>query len=94
MPAITGHSAAWWRLIKSSRRDPFPPVDGFAVAVHPIEGVSDNLDIPSTAGRPTEFPELAGSTVIGVDRLVDGVGVQFGLTVTVDRGRNMVDELS
>jgi hypothetical protein len=51
-----------------SRRDPFSPVDGFTVGGHPIEDVSDDLDVCSTATGPAEFPQLAGRPVIVVDR--------------------------
>jgi hypothetical protein len=60
-----------------SRCDPFPPVDGFAVGGHPIEKVSNHLDVCPTATGPAEFPQLAGGLVIVMDRLIDGVGVDL-----------------
>jgi hypothetical protein len=76
-----------------SGRDLFPPVDGFAVGGHLVEEVGDELDVCSTAAGPAELPELAGSSVIVVDRLVDGVGVDLAGAVAVERGRNVFDEL-
>ena len=45
------------------------------------------LSLPLPAG-PAEFPQLAGRPVIVVDRLVDGVGLDFASAVALDRGRN------
>ena len=69
----------------------FPPVDGFAVGGHLIEDVSDDLDVCPTAGPPAELPQLVGSSVVVVDGLVDGVGVDLANAVAVDRGRNVLD---
>jgi len=81
------------KSVALARCDPFPPVDGFAVGGHPIEEVGDDLDVCSTAIGPAELPQLAGGLVIVVDRLVDGVGVDLAGAVTVDRSRNVLDEL-
>ena len=76
-----------------SRRDLFPPVDGFAVGGHLIEEAGDELGVCSAATGPAELPELARSPVIVVDRLVDGVGVDLAGAVAVERDRNVFDEL-
>ena len=76
-----------------SRRDLFPPVDGFAVGGHLIEEVGDELGVCSAAAGPAELPQLARSPVIVVDALVDGVGVDLAGAVAVERGRNVFDEL-
>jgi hypothetical protein len=76
-----------------SRRGPFPPVDGFVVGGHLIEEVSDDLDVCSPAAGPAELPQLAGSSLIVVDHLVNGVGVDLAGAVALERGRNVFDEL-
>jgi hypothetical protein len=65
------------RSVPLQRRDPVPPVDGFAIGGHPIQDVSDDLGVCSTATRPAEFPQFAGRPMIVVDRLVDVVAVDF-----------------
>ena len=75
-----------------SRLDLFPPVDGLAVGGDLIEEVGDELDVCSAAAGPAELPQLAGSSVIVVDRLVDGVGVDLAGAVALERGRNVFDK--
>jgi hypothetical protein len=75
-----------------SRHGPFPPVDGLIVGGHLIDEVSDDLDVRSPAAGPTELPEFAGSSLIVVERLVNGVGVELADAVALERGRNVFDE--
>jgi len=73
------------RSLALSRHGPFPPVDGLIVGGHLIDEVSDDLDVRSPAAGPTELPEFAGSSLIVVERLVNGVGVDISAAGLNDR---------
>lgn len=45
------------------------------------------------AAGPAELPQLTGSSVVVVDCLVEGVGVDFAGAVAVECGRYVFDEL-
>lgn len=76
-----------------SRRGLFPPIDGLAIGGHLIEEVGDELGVCSATARPAELPQLAASSVIVVDRLVEGVGVDLAGAVAVKRIRDVFEEL-
>jgi hypothetical protein len=68
----------------SSRCGAFPPVDGFCVGGHAVEEVGDELDVSAAASGEAEFPEFCGGTVVVVDRLIRGIGVDLAGAVAVD----------
>jgi len=51
-----GRGSAGGDQSRLSRRDLFPPVDGFAVRGHLIEEMGDELDVRSAAAGPAELP--------------------------------------
>jgi hypothetical protein len=53
---IGGSGFSWGDQSRLSRRDLFPPVDGFAVRGQLIEEVGDELDVCSAAAGPAELP--------------------------------------
>jgi hypothetical protein len=68
----------------SSRCGAFPPVDGFCVGGHAVEEADDELDVSAAASGEAELPQFCGGTVLVVDRLIRGIGVDLAGTVAVD----------
>jgi hypothetical protein len=68
----------------SSRCDAFPPVDGFRVGGHAVEEAGDELDVSAAASGEAELPQFRGGTVVVVDRLIRGIGVDPTGAVAVD----------
>jgi hypothetical protein len=62
----------------------FPPVDGFCVGGHAVEEVGDELGMTAVASGEAELPEFCGGTVVVVDRLIRGIGVDLAGAVAVD----------
>ncbi len=48
--------------------------------------------VPPAAGE-TEFPQFSGGTVIVMDRLIDGIGVDLADAIAVDHCRDMGQQL-
>jgi hypothetical protein len=76
-----------------SRCAAFPPVDRLCVASHAVEEAGDELGVRPPAAGETEFPEFSGGTVIVVDRLIHGIGVDLAGAIAVDRCRDMGQQL-
>ena len=68
----------------SSRRGAFPPVDGFRVGGHAVEEAGDELDVSAAASGEAELPQFRGGTVVVVDCLIRGIGVDLAGPVAVD----------
>ena len=68
----------------SSRCGAFPPVDGFCVGGHAVEQAGDELDVSAATSGEAELPQLCGGTMVVVDRLIRGIGVDLAGTVAVD----------
>ena len=68
----------------SSRCGAFPPVDGFCVGGHAVEEAGDELDVSAAASGEAELPQFCGGTVVVVDRLIRGIGVDLSGAVAVD----------
>ena len=68
----------------SSRCGAFPPVDGFCVGGHAVEEAGDELGVSAAASGEAELPEFCGGTVVVVDRLIRGIGVDLAGAVAVD----------
>jgi hypothetical protein len=75
----------------SSRCGAFPPVDGFCVGGHAVEETGDELGVSAAASGEAELPEFCGGTVVVVDRLVCGVGVDLAGAVAVDLCPDVAD---
>jgi hypothetical protein len=67
----------------SSRYGAFPPVDGFGVSGHAVEEAGDELDVSAAASGEAELPQFCGGTVVVVDRLIRGIGVDLASAVAV-----------
>ena len=48
----------------------------------------------AAAAGEAKLPEFCGGTVVAVDRLIRGIGVDLAGTVAVDRNRDVFDELT
>jgi hypothetical protein len=68
----------------SSRRGAFPSVDGFCLGGHAVEEAGDELDVSAAASGEAELPQFCGGTVVVVDCLIRGVGVDLAGAVAVD----------
>jgi hypothetical protein len=68
----------------SSRCGAFPPVDSFCVGGHAVEEAGDELDVSAAASGEAELPQFCGGTVVVVDRLIRGIGVDLVGAVAVD----------
>jgi hypothetical protein len=77
----------------SSRCGAFPPVDGFRVGGHPVEEVGDELGVGAPAAGEAELPEVRGGTVVVVDGLIHGIGVDLAAPVAVDRCPDVAEQL-
>jgi hypothetical protein len=62
----------------------FPPVDGFCVGRDAVEEAGDELGVSAAAPGEAELPEFCGGTVVVVDRLIRGIGVDLAGAVAVD----------
>jgi hypothetical protein len=65
----------------SSQCGAFPPVDGFCVGGHAIQEAGDELGVSAASGE-AELPELCGGTMVVVDGLIRGVGVDLAGAVS------------
>jgi hypothetical protein len=74
------------------RCDAFPPVDGFCVGGHAIEEAGDELDVSAAASGEAELPQFCGGTVVVVDRLIRGIGVDLAGAVAVDLCRDAAEK--
>jgi hypothetical protein len=63
----------------------------FAVGGQMIQEVGDELGLCSATAGPAKLPQLAGSSVILMDRFIEGVDVDFAGAVAVERSRNVFD---
>jgi hypothetical protein len=68
----------------SSRCGAFPPVDGFCVGGHAVEEAGDELGVSAAASGEAELSQFCGGTVVVVDRLIRGIGVDLAGAVAVD----------
>ncbi len=68
----------------SSRRGAFPPVDGFRVGGHAVEEADGELDGSADASGEAELPQFRGGTVVMVDCLIRGIGVDLAGALAVD----------
>src|ERR1700746_1613033 len=68
----------------SSRCGAAPPVDGFCVGGHAVEQAGDEFGVSAAASGEAELPEFCGGTVVAVDRLIRGLGVDLAGTGAVD----------
>ena len=82
-------STVWSRV--SSRCGAFPPVDGFCVG-HAVEEVGNELDVSAATSGEAELPQFCGGTVVVVDRLIRGIGVDLAGAVAVDLCPDMAEK--
>ena len=59
----------------SSRCGAFPPVDGFCVGGHAVEEADDEFDVSAAASGEAELPQFCGGTVVVMDCLIRGIGI-------------------
>ena len=60
-----------------------PPVDGFCVGGHAVEQAGDEFGVSAAAAGEAGLPEFCGGTVVVVDRLIRGIGVDLAGAVAV-----------
>jgi hypothetical protein len=70
-----------------------PPIDSRLVVGLPLDQVGDKFEVCPAAAGPTELPQLLGGPMVLVDHIVGGVHVEVLCAVTIDRDRDMLDEL-
>ena len=81
------------RSLVRSRSGAFPPVNRFCVGGQAVEQAGDEFGVRPPAAGETELLEVPGGTVIVVDRLIYGIGVDLAGAVAVDRSRDVAEQL-
>jgi len=76
----------------SARRGAFPPVDGFSVSGHAVREAGDELGVSAAASGEAELPEFCGGTVVGVDRLIRGIGADLAGAVAAESRPDMAEK--
>jgi hypothetical protein len=56
----------------------------FCVGGHAVEEAGDELDVSAAASGEAELPQFCGGTVVVVDRLIRGIGIDLAGAVAVD----------
>jgi hypothetical protein len=82
----TGSARTWCAVL--------PPVGGLTVGGLLVDEAGDEFEVGAAAAGPAELPQLSCGAVVVVDRLIDGVGVELAGAVTVERVRDVCDELA
>ncbi len=82
-----GTSNGWRSTVGSwvsSRCGAFPSVDGSCADGHAVEEAGGELDVCAAASGEAELPQFCGGTVVVVDYLIRGIGVDLAGAVAVD----------